>query len=564
MDTLRNSVFGQIVNHASGHKLFQHPEEQPDFVLPSKYSVGSSADIVAEKSAKEEDGDREITRDTSSSISTLSFDAASQLEHGIEKEKDETSSNSRYIVVDWYGPNDQENPQNWSTMKKSWIMVSVALLTTSIYMGSSIFTPAAPEMMAELNTTRVKSILPLTTFVLGYGIGPMFLSPLSEYAPLGRTYIYITTLLLFVLIQIPTALANTIEEIIGLRLLAGIFASPALSTGGATIGDAFSPSKLYIGLVLWGVSAFAGPTIGPLVGGIFAQLVNWRWIFWFMTIIAGFALLVLFMLLPETNAATLLHRRAQRLRKLTGNDMIKSPFEVSKELNPLSVKEIAIDTLWRPIFIAFFEPMVFFLNLYCAFIYIIVNTWFEAFPIVFIELYGFNQIEMGLTFLTAIVGAAIGAAIQLYMMSRIMKAEQSFEIEKFLIPAMVGSFFLPVGLFIFAWGASVHAHWMAPVIGASFFCIGAIMIFQSIFSYLGRGFYRYLASVFAGNCLMRSWMAAVFPVFANPMFKNLGSTEFPVGAGGSILAAISVAMIAIPFVFHRYGVSLRGRSQYAN
>lgn len=64
---------------------------------------------------------------------------------------------------------------------------------------------------------------------------------------------------------------------------------------------------------------------------------------------------------------------------------------------------------------------------------------------------------------------------------------------------------------------------------------------------------------------MRSWMAAVFPVFAStPMFTNLGSTEFPVGAGGSILAGISVAMIAIPFVIYHYGVKLRGRSQYAN
>lgn len=559
MDTVRNSVFGQIVYHASNHALFQHPEEQPDFVLPAKYDSHSDTSSAANKSltnviSTERDGTR-------SKRSSASFDAIPQLEKGSEKE---TESTGDYIIVSWYGPDDQENPQNWSVVKKSWIMVSIAILTASLYMASSIFTPAVEEMMVDLNTTRVKATLPLTAFVLGYGIGPMLLSPLSEHAPLGRTSIYIVTMFLFIIMQIPTALADTIEKVIGLRLIAGILASPSLSTGGATIGDAFHPSKLYIGLLLWGLATMCGPTLGPLIGGVLAQLTNWRWTFWFISILSGAALAVLFIFLPETSAATLLHRRAKRLRKLTGNDRIRSPFEVSQKLHPVSVKELAIETLWRPIFIAFFEPMVFFLNLYCAFIYIISNTWFEAFPIVFTELYHFNLIETGITYLSTITGIAIGGIIYLYVVNRIMKAEEPPAIEKFLIPSMIGSFFLPVGLFIFAWGASVHTHWMAPVIGSLLFNVGGIIIYQSIFAYLGRGFYRYLASVFAGNCLMRAWAAAVFPVFATPMYHNLGSVEFPVGAGGSILGGISVLMIAIPFTFYKYGVAFRGRSKYAN
>jgi DHA1 family multidrug resistance protein-like MFS transporter len=57
----------------------------------------------------------------------------------------------------------------------------------------------------------------LTMFVLGYGVGPMFLSPLSEIPQLGRANIYIITLFIFVILQVPTALCNSLGALIPLR-----------------------------------------------------------------------------------------------------------------------------------------------------------------------------------------------------------------------------------------------------------------------------------------------------------------------------------------------------------
>jgi len=182
---------------------------------------------------------------------------------------------------------------------------------------------------------------------------------------------------------------------------------------------------------------------------------------------------------------------------------------------------------------------------------------------VFEGIYHFNLIESGVVYVSVIIGAIIGACIYVYWVGKISR-DPNLAIEKFLKPAMFGSFFLPVGLFIFAWASSPRTHWIAPCIGTLIFCIGALNIFQAIFNYLGRGFYRYLASVFAGNCLMRSWAAAVFPLFVTPMYNNTAIKDFPVGPGGTILAGVSVLMIAIPFVIYKFGVSLRGRSKYAN
>jgi MFS transporter, DHA1 family, multidrug resistance protein len=51
--------------------------------------------------------------------------------------------------------------------------------------------------------------------------------------------------------------------------------------------------------------------------------------------------------------------------------------------------------------------------------------------------------------------------------------------EKRLHPAMVGSFFIPICLFWFGWSARPDIHWIMPIIGSSFFSVGAFLLFVS-------------------------------------------------------------------------------------
>lgn len=88
-------------------------------------------------------------------------------------------------------------------------------------MGSAVYTPGIEELMHELGVGRVVATLPLTLFVLGYGLGPMIFSPMSENAIFGRTSIYIVTLAIFVILQVPTALVKNIAGLCILRFLGG-------------------------------------------------------------------------------------------------------------------------------------------------------------------------------------------------------------------------------------------------------------------------------------------------------------------------------------------------------
>jgi DHA1 family multidrug resistance protein-like MFS transporter len=66
--------------------------------------------------------------------------------------------------------------------------------------------------------------------------------------------------------------------------------------------------------------------------------------------LSGFACLVLAFIMPETSSSNILTRRAQRLRKLTGNDKIRSPGEIQGE--GMGLKSIAKMTLWMPFFLS--------------------------------------------------------------------------------------------------------------------------------------------------------------------------------------------------------------------
>jgi len=76
--------------------------------------------------------------------------------------------------------------------------------------------------------------------------------------------------------------------------------------------------------------------------------------------------------------------------------------------------------------------------------------------------------------------------------------------EERLLPACVGGFCIPIALFWFGWSAREDVHWIVPIIGTSFFTIGTFILFNSVLNYLPDAYPAHVASVLAGNDLMRS------------------------------------------------------------
>ena len=99
---------------------------------------------------------------------------------------------------------------------------------------------------------------------------------------------------------------------------------------------------------------------------------------------------------------------------------------------------------------------------------------------------------------------------------------------------------------------------MVPVIATVFIGAGFNIIFQQCINFLVDTYAMYAASAVAANTILRSFLAAGFPLVAKPMFHNLG-----VGPAMSILGGIAVLAIPVPFIFMKYGLTLRRLSKFA-
>ncbi|RCK64630.1 Multidrug resistance protein 1 [Candida viswanathii] len=525
---LRDSFVGRMIYHLSGHKYFAHKEEYADYVVPEKYLPETKKPT---SSSEEHDKETNLEDPSRTSNSTaVDYDDK--------------------ILVTWDGDDDEENPLNWPFYQKAFFIFQISFLTTSVYMGSAVYTPGIEELERDMNIGRVVATLPLTLFVIGYGLGPMLFSPLSENAIFGRASIYIVTLTIFVILQVPTALVRNIAGLCILCFLGGFFASPCLATGGASVADIIPIWNAPLGLSIWSLGA-----------------AGWRWTFWFMCILSGFALAILSVSFPESFSKTLLRRKAQRLRALTGNDRITSEGEI--ENANLTPHELLMEAVGRPLDITFMEPVVLLIDIYIAMVYSILYIFFEVFPIYFVGVRGFTLVELGTCYFSVFVGALVACAAYLPIIKRmftdkILRGEKVYP-EVFIPLAIVGGCLLTSGLFIFGWSGTRFTHWIGPLFGAAVTASGAFIIFQTLFNYMGASFKPiYIASVFASNDLFRSLVASVFPLFGAPLFNNLATPNFPVGWGSSVLGFITLVKIAIPVLFYLNGPKLRARSKYAN
>ena len=129
---------------------------------------------------------------------------------------------------------------------------------------------------------------------------------------------------------------------------------------------------------------------------------------------------------------------------------------------------------------------------------------------------------------------------------------------EFRLPlCFIGMLILPCGLVLFGWSAANQTHWMVPLIGSFLVGYATILCFQTILVYLVDAFVPYSASATACAVLVRSILAAAFPLCAEYMLEDLGY-----GWSCTLLAGLSAVGLPVPLVLYRYGEGLRKRYKF--
>lgn len=461
----------------------------------------------------------------------------------------------RYELVT-FKIDDPENPKNWSKAKKWYCTMCVAITCFVVAFNSAVVTADLEGVSEEFNVSEEVSLLTITLFVIGFGVGPMAFAPLSEIY--GRRPVYGITLAVAVLFTIPGAVAKNIGTLLATRFIAGVAFSAPMSLVGGTLVDMWKNEERGVPMAAFSAAPFIGPGVGPLVGGFLSDAAGWRWLYWIQLILSGIVWILITFTVPETYTPILLANRAKKLRKETGDD--KFVTEQDLDVRPLA-QRMSLFFL-RPFQLLFREPIVLFISIYMAVLYGLLYMFFVAYPIVYQKGKGWSAGHTGLMFIPLVVGVLLSAACAPFVNKHYLKLSAKHNghppAEARLIPMMLSCWFIPIGVFIFAWTSYPDVHWAGPAMGGFSVGFGFIFLYNSANNYLVDSYQHQAASALAAKTFLRSFWGASAVLFTNQMYERLGDQW-----ASSLLAFIGLACCAIPFVFYIFGSRIRAHSHYA-
>src|SRR6476619_2415608 len=154
--------------------------------------------------------------------------------------------------------------------RKWWTLVAVAVGLFMIMLDNTVVNVALPSIQKDLGIGISELEWVVNAYALTFGVLLLTGGKLADL--LGRRAIFIAGLVIFTGASLWCGLAGDATSLIAARTVQGV--------GAALINTATFPPRLRgTAIGIWaGVSALA-LAIGPLVGGILTERINWSWIF---------------------------------------------------------------------------------------------------------------------------------------------------------------------------------------------------------------------------------------------------------------------------------------------
>jgi len=460
-------------------------------------------------------------------------------------------------LITWNGTEDPEDPRNWSASLKIFLLGFVSLYALVAPMSSSILSPAMSEISVAFGiTSEVVQAMVVSIQILAWAFGPLIIAPLSEYDNIGRKLVLDVSCWMSLFFNLGCAFSQNTAQMMVCRFIGGLFGCVPMNVCAGVISDLFDANLRNAALAGYSLVPLLGPVIAPLIAGFIVDHMQWRWCFYVLCMFNGAVAVAATLFFKETYAPTLLKRKAQRLRKNTGNTSLHTIYEIT------NASESTFGRLWlcivRPVNLLLTHPMVIGLGSFMAFTYGFMYLLIVTFPQIFEKQYGFSKSITGLMYLPMGCGFILGVVFWTFMVGRVYKkltiANGGVAKPEFRLPCLIAcAVFIPVGLIWFGWSAQKELHWIMPGIGSAIFAFGLVCVFQTIQNYLIDMNVRFAASSVAAAALFRSLFGYTFPLFARKMYSALGY-----GWANTMCAFIGILLgVPFPIFCYLYGEKLR-------
>jgi EmrB/QacA subfamily drug resistance transporter len=191
--------------------------------------------------------------------------------------------------------------------RKWWTLGAVSFGLFMIMLDNTVVNVALPSIQSDLGVSQAGLEWVVNAYALTFGVLLLSGGKLADL--LGRRTIFIAGLVIFTASSLACGLAGSSETLVAARTVQGVGAALMNPATLSIITATFPPRQRGMAIGIWaGVSAMA-LAIGPLVGGILTQKINWSWIFFINVPIGAVGIVAARVFIDETRDTS----REQRL-----------------------------------------------------------------------------------------------------------------------------------------------------------------------------------------------------------------------------------------------------------
>ncbi|PPQ75012.1 hypothetical protein CVT24_010396 [Panaeolus cyanescens] len=160
---------------------------------------------------------------------------------------------------------DHELPRHLSLMRKWTAVFTVSTAALCVATASSVAAFTEDGVALTFNVGHEVTILTISFFIEGLGLGPLVMGPLSELY--GRNLIYRASYTVYFALTWAVAFAPNIAVHLIFRFFTGFAGSAFLSVAGGSVSDLFSDATVANPMAFYTMCPFIGPVLGPLISG---------------------------------------------------------------------------------------------------------------------------------------------------------------------------------------------------------------------------------------------------------------------------------------------------------
>ncbi|WP_261875587.1 DHA2 family efflux MFS transporter permease subunit [Vibrio rarus] len=233
-------------------------------------------------------------------------------------------------------------------------MIVIAVMTSAIMvlLDMTIANVALPQMQGALGATSDTITWVLTAYTMAEAI----FIPLTSFfsSKLGERRLLLTAVTGFMIASILCGQAQSIETMVLFRIIQGMFGAVVIPLSQSLLISVFPANERGKAMSIFSIGILLGPILGPTLGGLITQNMDWRWVFYVNVPVGLFCLTMIYLFVKASNKRTAVIDWPTMISMAVGIGMLQMVLDQGNQLDWFESRVIQISMVMAFVGIAFF------------------------------------------------------------------------------------------------------------------------------------------------------------------------------------------------------------------